>query len=230
MNTLKVLVLAAATLLLPVTANAQVAYTAGAVSLHAGPAADYPVVAILGGGLAVTVQGCTQDYSWCDVIAGEYRGWVYARDISYFYQGAQVPVLNYGAAIGIGVVTFVIGNYWQQHYIGRPWYRQMPHWSQRPPRAAIDPRPPQRTAHPGRWQRPAPAFQPFVRPPIAGAYPRPQQAGPRLRHEQSPMSVSRPPLRPPGAGANPRPGQRGAHPGTRQRPMTGPSQGSRPRP
>ena len=121
MNTLKALVLAAAMLFLPVAAHAQPAYTAGTVSLHAGPAADYPVVAVVQGGLSVSVHGCTPDYRWCDVVAGGYRGWLHARDIDYFYQGARVPLIDYGAVVGIGVVTFIIGNYWQQHYTARHW-------------------------------------------------------------------------------------------------------------
>lgn len=157
MNTLKALILAAAMLVLPAAAHAQLAYTAGAVTLHAGPAADYPVVAVVAGGLEVNVQGCTRDYRWCDVIAGGYRGWMHARRINYFYRGAYVPVIHYGAAIGIGVVAFVIGNYWQQHYVGRPWYRQHPHWSQRPPHADFHPRPPRAAlpaqAHAGNNQR-----------------------------------------------------------------------------
>lgn len=156
MNNLKALVLAAAMLVVPIAANAQLAYTAKTVPLHAGPAGDYPVVATLGSGFAVTVQGCLPDYSWCDVIAGEYRGWVDARNINHFYQGASVPVINYGAAIGIGVVTFVIGNYWQDHYIRHSWYRQMAQWRHRPAHAAIHPRPPQRTAASGAGP-PAPA-------------------------------------------------------------------------
>lgn len=230
MNNLKALVLAAAMLVVPIAANAQLAYTARTVPLHAGPAGDYPVVATLGSGFAVTVQGCLPDYSWCDVIAGEYRGWVDARNINHFYQGASVPVINYGAAIGIGVVTFVIGNYWQDHYIRHSWYRQMAQWRHRPAHAAIHPRPPQRTAHPQEWQRPAPARRPLLRPESTGVYPRPQQAGPRLRIEQSPTPASRPLFRPQSAGTSPQPGQRGAHPGRVQHRTPGTSQRFRHRP
>ena len=230
MNKLKALVLAAATLILPLTANAQLAYTARTVPLHAGPAADYPVVAILEGGLALTVQGCLQDYSWCDVAAGANRGWVYAPNIKYFYRGATVPVINYAAAFGIGVVTFVIGNYWQDHYVSRPWYRQLPQWRQRPARAAIHPRPPHRTAHPGEWQRPAPAYRPLQRPPIAGLNPPPPREAARAGAGQRPMAASRTLLRPPIAGASPRPAQTRAHPGREQSRTPGPARGARHRP
>jgi uncharacterized protein YraI len=229
MNHLKVLVLAAAALVLPVAANAELAYTAKTVHLRAGPARDYPVVAILGAGLAVDVQGCLQDYSWCDVIAGPNRGWVYARNIDYAYQGAYVPVINYGAIIGIGVVTFIIGSYWHDHYIDRPWYRQMPDWSHRPPRAAINPRPPQVGAQPGETQRPMPTYRPPQLPPSPGIVPRQPQVGARPGGEQHPPPASRPVQRPPAAGVNPRPPQEGAHPGGGQRQTPGPSHGSRPK-
>ena len=226
MNALKTLILAAAMLFLPAAAHAQPAYTAGAVSLHAGPGTDYPVVALLDGGLAVNVQGCTPDYGWCDVVAGGYRGWLYARDIRYVYQGALVPLIDYGAAIGIGVVTFVIGHYWQQHYVGRPWYRHLPHWSHRPPHADFHPRPPH-AAHPAPWPQPAPAFRPADRPAIAQVHPRPQQAGPRERKEHGAAPGPRPLSRSSDAGPPPRREHGGAHPGNHQRQTAGPGRGAR---
>lgn len=227
MKNLKALVFAASTLVLPVTANAQVAYTAEAVPLHAGPAEDYPVVAILGSGFAVTVQGCMQDYSWCDVIAGPHRGWVYARDIVYSYQGQYVPVINYGAAIGIGVVTFIIGNYWQDHYVRHPWYGQMPQWGHRPPRAAIPTRPPHAGSHSAGARHSVPAYRSPQWQPSAGTKPRPLQAGPRPRSARSSLPAYGPFQRPSNAGVTSRPAQRGAVQRSTQRPTSGPTLSSR---
>jgi len=229
-NNLKALVLVVAALALPIAATAQVAYTAKTVHLRAGPARDYPVVAILESGVAVTVQGCMQDYSWCDVIAGLDRGWVYAGNIVYSYQGANVPVISYGAVIGIGVITFVIGSYWQDHYLGRPWYRQMPHWSHRPARAAIHPRPPHAAPHPGGARHPVPAYRTPPSPPGAGVTPRPPHAGAHPGARPRPAPADRPVHMPPSAGAHPRPPQTGAQPGRVQRPMPGAPQAPRPRP
>jgi uncharacterized protein YraI len=50
------------------------------------------------------------------VIAGESPGWVYGGNINYAYQNTHVPVLNYGPVIGIGVLTFVLSDYWGRHY------------------------------------------------------------------------------------------------------------------
>ena len=134
----------------PAIAYAQVAYTAKNVHLRAGPARDYPVVAILPAGFQIAVEGCLSGYSWCDVLAGPNRGWVYAANIVYPYQGADVPVLTYGAEIGLGIVVFSVGDYWDHYYRGRPWYSQRQVWINRP-RAGVGAggRPPPRAPSPG---------------------------------------------------------------------------------
>lgn len=225
MNNLKTLVLAVAALVFPVAANAEVAYTTKTAHLRAGPARDYPVVVILRNGLAVDVQGCMQDYSWCDVIAGKYRGWIYAGNIVYFYQGANVPVIDYGAAIGIGVATFIIGSSWHDHHINRPRYRQMPQWSHRPPRASAHPRPQRAGAPPRSMQRSAPSPQPAPR---ANVHPRQPQVGTRLGGERRPAPDYHTDQRPPRANVNP-PAHRQAQPRREQGPTPDPSRRSRPR-
>ena len=177
--------LAAATLLaaivlattLPVSAQAQPAYTVKDVHLRAGPARDYPVVAILPAGFHLSVLGCLSDYSWCDVVAGVDRGWVYARNIAYPYQGAGVPVLTYGAQIGIAIVGFALLDYWALHYHERPFYRDRDRWVARP-------RPPR--AGPPVGVGPAP---PMHRPP-AGEPPRPRSPGDAEPRPQPPRAVA----------------------------------------
>jgi uncharacterized protein YraI len=156
----------------------QLAHTTKDVNLRAGPARDYPVVTVLPGGVQVVVEGCVPDYRWCDVVAGPLRGWVYAKNIVYPYEGNSVPVLDYGAVIGIGIAAFVVGDYWDRHYRGRPWYGQRQHWIGHPP-AGFRPgwnRPPPPSGHrPGFGEpRPGPGpgngFYPgqHGRPPGAG--------------------------------------------------------------
>ncbi|OGA50627.1 MAG: hypothetical protein A3G25_09025 [Betaproteobacteria bacterium RIFCSPLOWO2_12_FULL_63_13] len=195
MNCSKALLLASALLAFPGVSTAQqyLAYTTNTVLLRAGPAREFPVVAVLQNGDAVAVQGCLQDYSWCDVVAGPNRGWLDARYIAYPYQGATVPVIDYGAAVGIGVVTFIIGSYWHDHYVARPWYRQLPHWSHRPqragvrapyahrpghrpPRPAIHPRPPHKVVRAVKV-RPVPVIRPLERPPRVLVPQRPLKMG-----------------------------------------------------
>jgi len=176
-----------AALAMPAAAQAQYAQTAGWVNLRAGPARDYPLVASLPPGVAITVQGCIAGYSWCDVIgpAGE-RGWIYAGKIVYPYQAGYVPVIQYGAVIGIPIVTFVIGSYWGDYYRHRPWYGNMNRWHdhrapawQPPPSRPPDWRPPPRPRPPSiQPPRPEP---PSVRPPPSQQPPaaRPRPPGPR---------------------------------------------------
>ncbi|MBP6536349.1 MAG: SH3 domain-containing protein, partial [Xylophilus sp.] len=97
--------LAAALLAVPVLASAQQAFTSQYVNMRAGPAADYPVVTTLPQGTSLMVQGCVNDFTWCDVqLPDSGRGWVSAEYLSYPYQGNNVPVRNWGATIGIPIV------------------------------------------------------------------------------------------------------------------------------
>jgi uncharacterized protein YraI len=96
--------------------------------LRAGPAGDYPVVAQLPGGAPVTVMGCVAGYSWCDVALPNLRGWVYGGSLSYPYQGNDVPILQYGPSIGLPIVAFSLGAYWNSYYRGRPWYNDRGRW------------------------------------------------------------------------------------------------------
>jgi len=109
------------------------AFTTAPVNLRAGPAPDYPVVAQLSGGVPLTVMGCVSQYTWCDVALPNLRGWVYAGQLGYAYQGGSVPVLNYGTVIGLPIITFSIGAYWGNYYRGRPWYHDQGRWAHRPP-------------------------------------------------------------------------------------------------
>ena len=190
-----------ALLLVPAAAFAQAqAVTNSSVNLRAGPARDYPVVSQLPGGLPVTVMGCVAGYSWCDIATPNLRGWVYAGRLNYPYQGNPVPVLGYGNAIGLPIVTFSIGTYWGNYYRGRPWYRDQSRWAHRPP-----PRPPR----PG-------AGRPPGRPPgnVGGRPP-----GGRPPGGQPPGGGGRPPGggggRPSGGGGGRPPGGGGGGQGTR---------------
>jgi uncharacterized protein YraI len=137
--------LTAAFLLLPSTSHAQQqAFTAKSVHVRAGPAIDYPVVAILAPGTPLMVEGCLSDYTWCEVVLPDStHGWVYAGNLNYDYNGAYVPILDYGSSIGFEVLSFSLGFYWDTYYRGRPWYRDRQHWIDHPvyPRPRVGPRP-----------------------------------------------------------------------------------------
>ena len=204
------LVLASLALAVPALAQAADGFVTGNLNLRAGPDSSYPLITTVPAGTAVNIQGCTAGWEWCDVITMGTRGWVAGTYIQYQYQNQPVIVKEYGANIGIPIVSFVIGTYWSNYYSNRPFYRQRNDWYRRP----IISRPPPRPIH-----RPPPRPQPGHgnRPP-----PRPQ-----------PGHGNRPPPRPaagnPGQGNRPQPAQGNRpQPGQGNRPPQG--QGNRPKP
>ena len=104
-------------------------YLVANVTLRAGPDVAYPSVAGLRAGTPVGIEGCVDGWSWCDVTTGNDRGWVSANYLQEEYQGQRVLVPQYGVQIGIPIVTFVFGSYWDNYYSGRSWYDNRDHWS-----------------------------------------------------------------------------------------------------
>ena len=120
----------------------QEAITSKDVNLRAGPSRDYPVVAGIPEGSSVQVVGCQENYAWCDVITGPDRGWLYSGNLEYPYEGQTVPIIQEGPAIGLPIVTFSVGPYWDNYYRGRPWYTRRSYFTARPvpqPRAWVRP-------------------------------------------------------------------------------------------
>jgi uncharacterized protein YraI len=233
--TMKRFLLAAIAALLPLAASAQQAQSTKWVHLRAGPSADFPLVSTLGPGTPLSVQGCTEGYAWCDVIAPDQsRGWIYAGNIAYPYQGNAVPVIAYGPSIGFPIVVFSIGAYWGQYYRARPWYGNQAHWSYyrppppgyrppgyRPPGYRPPPPAPGRPPGPPQGGRPPGGKPPGGPPPNIGRPPGGKPPG------GPPPSTGRPPGgdRPPSGGRPPG----GNPPPAGGRPSGGaPSAGSRP--
>jgi uncharacterized protein YraI len=117
-----------------ISAFAADGYVTGDVNLRAGPDAGYPSVAMLSDGAPVVIEGCVDGWAWCDVVAGADRGWVAGNFLQEEYQGQRVLVPQYGVQIGIPIVSFEFGSYWDTYYHNRPWYGQREHWSQIKPR------------------------------------------------------------------------------------------------
>lgn len=210
---------------LPFAAAAQNARAARWVNLRAGPAQDYPLVARYGPNAPLVVQGCTDGFAWCDVIGPDNaRGWIYGGNISYPFQQAYVPIINFGPQIGVPIVTFAVGAYWGSYYRDRPWYGRYPRYEHHrpPPRPVARPpgwnRPPHVGRPPGDHRppgvrppnvRPPGVRPPDVRPPGVRTPPDARPPGVRTPPDARPPGVRTPPdQRPPGvrSSANHQPG------------------------
>lgn len=146
-----------AALAMPIASHAQQIFTIQTLDLYAGPAPDYPIVAHLYAGVQLRVIGCLPDYAWCDVLLPDgLRGWAYGPGLSYDWMGNALPVPQYGASIGIPIVSFVIGDYWGRYYRNQPWYDDW-HWRRQamPPPVRVVPQPMPHSPQWG-WQAPYP--------------------------------------------------------------------------
>jgi len=159
----------------PLLAQAAEGYVVADISLQAGPDTEYPAITELAAGTPVEVEGCIDGFTWCDVIAGDDRGWVAGSFIQEDYDNQRVIIEDYGPRIGIPIVAFSLGVYWDQHYHSRPFYGQRTQWEgrhiqarqpARPSAEAIRNAPRQGapgSAHPGE-HRPTPAAVPVATP------------------------------------------------------------------
>jgi uncharacterized protein YraI len=220
--------LASLSLVFPALAQAADGYVTGNVNLRAGPDSSYPLIDQIPAGTEVDVQGCTDGWEWCDVIAYGNRGWVAGNYIEYEYQDQPVLLPSYGAQIGIPIVSFVIGTYWDSYYRNRPFYRQRTQWYHRPIIHRPPPRPFPHPVRPGRPGSHGPGSRPghlgpvgpghAVRP-VPGNRPNPGRPAQGNRPAPSRPGVQRPTTRP-GQASGGRPGGNQRPPA--QRPSTSP--------
>ena len=127
-NGWRVLAAAAFFIALPAAAMAAPGYATNDVSLRAGPGVGYPAVDRIPAGAHIDIHGCLNDDSWCDVSWDGNRGWVAAAYLDYFYNNRYVYLPDYIAEIDVPVVTFSLGTYWSDYYVGRPWYHRRAYW------------------------------------------------------------------------------------------------------
>ncbi|MDA5193248.1 SH3 domain-containing protein [Govanella unica] len=127
-RSIAVAALLASAVFLPEMATAATAVTIGTVSLRAGPDAGYPLVRTIHDDRPVQIYGCLNDWSWCDVGYSGDRGWLDGNYIASDYQGRRQPLIGIGAMLGLGIVSFDFGNYWDSYYRGRPFYSERGRW------------------------------------------------------------------------------------------------------
>ncbi|MEP7330437.1 MAG: SH3 domain-containing protein [Betaproteobacteria bacterium] len=173
-------------LLLPATAWAQLAFTTSTVNMRAGPDRSFPLVAWLPAGTQVNVIGCINGWSWCDVTVGFNRGWIFGQYLTMSFQNQPIIVGNAGGWLGVPLIAFSVGPYWDIHYRNRPWWNNRNQWVNRP--------------SPPSWGPPPSWRPPPSRPPIS--QPRPPNAWP-------PQGARPPGSNPPGGGRPPSSGNPG---------------------
>lgn len=158
------------------SAHAEPGYATANVNMRTGPDIEYPSIGVIPEGEPIYVEGCLRDESWCDVRWGPDRGWVFSEYIALDYRGAMVPLPDYGPEFfRIPFVTFVVRDYWDRYYVGRPWYRDRDrwyafHWHPRRDWHAPPPGP----RNPGWWRRGYIA-PPGMRPPPDRGWRRPER-------------------------------------------------------
>jgi len=104
------------------------AYVTYDAPLMSGPSPDYPAVADLSAGQPVTVYGCLDGYTWCDIQADYYRGWFDAGLLAYYYEDQPVPFYNYAYQIGLPIIGFSFYDYWGRFYHDRPFFGERERW------------------------------------------------------------------------------------------------------
>jgi len=182
------LVVSIASLLLcaPLAASAVEGWVVADISLQAGPDPAYPSIEQLPAGTPVTIAGCVDGWTWCDVITqydGD-RGWVPGTFLQEEYSGQRVYIIDYGARIGIPVVSFSVGLYWDRYYHNRPFYAKRQEWETRTIRPQAPPRPAHVTATgPIRTKQATTTQQPAAAPQAAPAT-RTQQPQPTLNERK----------------------------------------------
>ena len=118
-----------AILVTPGIAAAANAFTTGNVNMRAGPSTQYPRVTTIPYGASVEVYGCTSGWRWCDTSWRGIRGWVSASYLELLYRDRRVYVPEYAPRVGVPVITFQFGSYWDRWYRDRPWYHDRQRWA-----------------------------------------------------------------------------------------------------
>ena len=122
-----------------VGANAAMAgdgYVTDDVDLRAGPDPGYPTVATLHSGTPVSIQGCVKNWSWCDVVTTNGRGWIAGDFLEQDYEGHRVVVPAFGVQMGIPIITFSFNSYWNEHYRSSAWFHDRARFAKVRPRYA----------------------------------------------------------------------------------------------
>ncbi len=98
------------------------AFVSTVVNFRAGPSTDFPIITQVRKDQPITILGCLDRSTWCEVEAKGERGWMSGR---YVRLGANYQTLEEnGAVAGIPVITFDKDIYWNDHYQNKSFFRK----------------------------------------------------------------------------------------------------------
>jgi uncharacterized protein YraI len=87
------------------------------LNLRAGPAPNFPIVAVIPANATIQLYGCDAALQWCDVGFEGQRGWSYAAYLTY--QNTVIPQVQTGLP---PTATFEPEAYWAANYTNMPFY------------------------------------------------------------------------------------------------------------
>ena len=87
-------------------AEAPNGYPIADVNLRAGPGTDYPVILTVPADAPITILGCLEDYTWCDTLYEDSRGWMSSVYLAGYYDGEYYLLKDYAPDLGYQTVTF----------------------------------------------------------------------------------------------------------------------------
>ena len=129
---------AALALSMPVQAQEPNAYPITNVNLRAGPGAEYPIILTVATEAPITILGCLADYTWCDTVFEDHRGWMSAVYLAGYYEGEYYYLKDWAPDLDYQVVTFDIETYWDTYYRDQPFYAQRTRWVETQAQGYVD--------------------------------------------------------------------------------------------
>lgn len=112
----------------PALAQEPNAYPITNVNLRAGPGTEYPVILTVPAEAPIAILGCLPDYTWCDSVFEDYRGWMRSIYLSGYYEGEYYLLRDWAPDLGYQTVTFNVGAYWDSYYRDQPFYGERARW------------------------------------------------------------------------------------------------------
>lgn len=76
------------------------------LNLRAGPSPAQPVIAVIPNAGAVSIQGCIEASSWCEVNYNGTQGWAYGDYLAASTDGGSVRVIENRSVIEVPTVTY----------------------------------------------------------------------------------------------------------------------------